>query len=151
MPVSTSVLRIRQVQSNDIITVVRLAYENLPERYNPILFNTFYQKFAQGFLVAEHEKRLAGFLVGIRKSKHHGRILMLAVTPQQRRKGIGSALLASFLLQMKKICVHSIELEVRTTNTIALCFYSKHGFAIQRVIKGLYQNGDDAYLMHHQL
>ncbi|MEM0467185.1 MAG: ribosomal protein S18-alanine N-acetyltransferase [Candidatus Thermoplasmatota archaeon] len=138
---------IRRVCAEDIVTVVRLASENLPERYNPAIFNHFYEQFPQGFLVAEDQGSLVGFLIGVKTSHTTARILMLAVVSSQRRKKIGSLLLHHFIETMELYQINIIELEVRTSNTQAIGFYTKHGFIIQDTLKNFYQNHEDAYLM----
>jgi len=148
---SPLVLEIRQVQPEDIFSVITLAYDTLPERYNPAIFNHFYESFPEGFLVAELRHVLIGFLVGIRIAPHKARILMLAVKKQQRRHYIGSMFLIRFLNDMRHYDITEVELEVRTTNHIAIEFYKKHGFTIQETLPRFYQNGDDAYVMSRDL
>ena len=148
---SPIVLEIRQVQPEDIFSVVTLAYDTLPERYNPAIFNQFYESFPEGFLVAELHHALIGFFVGTRIDQKKARILMLSVKKQHRRHHIGSALLVRFLNDMKRYEITQVELEVRTTNHIAIEFYKKHGFTIQETLPRFYQNGDDAYVMSRDL
>lgn len=144
-------LEIRQAQPDDIFSVIHLAYDTLPERYNPAIFNQFYESFPEGFLVAELHHTLLGFLVGTRIARDKARILMLAVKKQQQRRHIGSSLLIRFLSDMRNLGITEVELEVRTTNLIAIEFYKKQGFAIQETLPGFYQNGEAAYLMCRDL
>jgi [ribosomal protein S18]-alanine N-acetyltransferase len=145
------VLKIRQVQPQDIIEVIALAYDTLPERYNPVIFNQFYESFPEGFLVIVDQQRLIGFLIGIKTATNTARILMLAVHNNFRKQGIGSALLKEFLAEMKHLRVTKVELEVRTTNQGALAFYKKQGFSHQHTLHQFYQNGEDAYAMKKDL
>ncbi|MBN1860930.1 MAG: ribosomal protein S18-alanine N-acetyltransferase [Candidatus Thermoplasmatota archaeon] len=140
-------MTIRRVQPNDIFPVIALAYHTLPERYNPAIFNYFYEECPEGFLVALKESRIIGFLIGIHSSETTARILMLSVEDSHRKQGIGSALFSKFLEEMRHQQVSRIELEVRTTNQGALAFYTKKGFRIQGILKGFYQNGQHAYSM----
>jgi ribosomal protein S18 acetylase RimI-like enzyme len=145
------VLEIRQVQPDDIFSVISIAYDLLPERYNPAIFNQFYEAFPEGFLVAELNLSVLGFLVGTRIDRYRARILMLAVKKQHQRHQIGSKLLIRFLNNMRTYGITTVELEVRTTNNIAIEFYRKHGFAIQETLTHFYQNGDAAYQMRRDL
>jgi len=145
------VLRIRGVQPSDIIPVVSLAYETLPERYNPVIFNQFYEAFPEGFLVAELDNTIIGFLIGVKTTQMTARILMLSVDRAKRKQGIGSLLLSTFLQVMKQLAVISVELEVRTTNHGAIAFYKKHGFTIQETLHGFYQHKEDAFNMRKRL
>jgi ribosomal-protein-alanine acetyltransferase len=145
------VLKIQRVQADDIFPVIALAYDTLPERYNPSIFNQFYESFPEGFLVAKHDRTLIGFLIGIKTTPYTARILMLSVKNNNRKQGIGSALLKQFLLEMKNYQIKQVELEVRTTNQSALDFYLKQGFILQEKLRQFYQNGEDAYSMRKEL
>ena len=144
-------IKIRCVQANDIFPVIALAYETLPERYHPSIFNQFFESFPEGFLVATNESNVIGFLIGIKTSSNTARILMLSVKKFNQKQGIGSALLQQFLIKMKNYDIIQVELEVRTSNQRALTFYSKHGFKLQEKIRQFYQNGEDAYSMRKDL
>ncbi len=142
---------IRRVQPQDLFSVIKIAYESLPERYNPTLFNSFYESFPQGFLIAEKNHKLIGFVIGIKIHTDTAKILMLSVNKKQRRHKIGSSLIKQFMQIMISENINIIDLEVRTNNTNAIAFYKKHGFDIQEKISGFYQNGEDAYSMRHML
>jgi len=145
------VLKIRRVQATDIFPVITLAYDTLPERYNPSIFNQFYESFPEGFLIAMHNHILIGFLIGIKTTTNTARILMLSVNENNRKQGIGSALFKKFLLEMKNHQIRQVELEVRTTNQGALEFYLKQGFILKEKLHHFYQNGEDAYSMRKEL
>jgi ribosomal-protein-alanine N-acetyltransferase len=141
------VLEIRQVQPQDIFSVIRIAYESLPEQYNPAVFNQFYESFPEGFLIAEQHHKIVGFVIDLKPFEEIAKVLLLSVTEEHRRKGIGSALLKRFLDTMKMQNIKQVELEVRTSNSAAVGFYKKHGFDIVETIPKFYQNGEDAYTM----
>ncbi|HWR27665.1 MAG TPA: ribosomal protein S18-alanine N-acetyltransferase [Candidatus Thermoplasmatota archaeon] len=144
-------LSIRRVQPNDIFPVIALAFETLPERYNPSIFTQFYESFPEGFLVALNNETIIGFLIGIRTTPNVARILMLAVKDTYRKQGIGSSLLAQFIKEMRQQYVTSVELEVRTSNKGALRFYQARGFLLQDTLQQFYQNGENAYCMRKEL
>ena len=76
---------------------------------------------------------------------------MLSVNDNNRKQGIGSALLKQFLSEMKNHQITQVELEVRTTNQGALEFYKKQGFILREKLQQFYQNGEDAYNMSKEL
>lgn len=76
---------------------------------------------------------------------------MLSVNDNNRKQGIGSALLSQFLTEMKNHQITQVELEVRTTNQGALEFYKKQGFILREKLQQFYQNGEDAYNMSKEL
>jgi len=130
-----------------MFSVIKLASETLTERYNPSLFNYFYETFNQGFLIAEKHHKIVGFIVGVKTSSKTAKILMIAVSKKQRGKKIGSALLNQFLKEIIIQKIKNVELEVKTNNNVALEFYRKHRFIIIDTIPKFYQNGEDAYTM----
>ena len=144
-------LTIRRVQPQDIFSVIKIAHESLPERYQPNIFNTFYESFPQGFLIALKHHKIVGFLIGVKTHDTIAKILMLSVNESHRKQGIGSALLINFLQEMLLQNIRLVNLEVRTNNKIAITFYKKHGFDIQETITGFYQNGEDAHSMRQVL
>ena len=144
-------LSIRRVRPEDIFPVITLAFETLPERYNPSIFSQFYESCPEGFLVALNDETIIGFLIGIKTAPDTARILMLAVQDTHRKKGIASTLLAQFIKEMKQQYVTRVELEVRTSNTGALRFYQSRGFLLQATLKQFYQNGENAYSMRKEL
>lgn len=144
-------LTIRRIQPQDIFSVIKIAHESLPERYQPNIFNTFYESFPQGFLIALKHHKIVGFLIGVKTHDSIAKILMLSVNENHRKQGIGSALLINFLQEMLLQNIRLVNLEVRTNNKIAITFYKKHGFDIQETITGFYQNVEDAYSMRQVL
>jgi len=141
------VFTVRTFQPNDIFPVIKLASETLTERYNPSLFNYFYETFNQGFLIAEKHHKIVAFIVGVKTSSEGARILMIAVSEKQRGQNIGSALLNHFLKEIIIQKIKHVELEVKISNNMAIEFYRKHRFIIIDTIPKFYQSGEDAYTM----
>jgi ribosomal-protein-alanine N-acetyltransferase len=79
------------------------------------------------FLVAECDGGVAGYTIA-----HHaadeGEILNLGVTPPQRRRGVGRALVVGVLEELAAHGVRIVFLEVRESNTAARRLYEAHGF-----------------------
>jgi len=141
------VLLVREFKTVDMFSVIKLASETLTERYNPSLFNYFYETFPEGFIVAEKNHKIIGFLIGVKMDFELAKILMLAVSKPYRKQKIGSELLTRFLKKINIENIKRIELEVRTNNKTAIEFYQKHGFKIKEKIKEFYQSGETAYTM----
>jgi ribosomal-protein-alanine acetyltransferase len=142
---------IRRVQPQDIFSVIKIAYDTLSERYSPELFNRFYETFPEGFLVAEMHHKIIGFIIGFQTTPDTARITILSVTHPYRKKGLGTALITSFINEMTLSNIKQIDLEVNINNKDAITFYKKHDFVITDIIKGFYQSGDDACIMRRQL
>jgi len=145
------VYTIRQFQPRDTFAVIKIASITLTEQYNSSLFNYFYETFPQGFIVAEQNHKIIGFLIGVKINSKKAKILMLSVAQPFRRKKIGTELLNQFLKKMTKETISQIELEVRTDNIKATQFYKKHDFTIINKLSKFYQNGENAYTMARKI
>ena len=144
-------LTIRQFQPTDTFKVIKLASITLTEQYNPTLFTIFYETYPQGFIVAEQNHKIIGFLIGIKLKTDKTKILMISVEPTYQRQKIGESLLKEFIKITTKENIEIIELEVRTDNNKAIKFYEKNGFKIIEKINKFYQNGKSAYTMRLNL
>ncbi len=137
----------RKFNPKDMFSVIKLSSENLTERYDPNLFNYFYETFSDGFWICELNHKIIGFIVGIKLSKFIAKILMISISKNYQNRGIGSKLL---LILLKELILHNIkkvELEVSVNNIKAVNFYKKHGFEIIDLIEKFYDNNDNAYIM----
>lgn len=69
-----------------------------------------------------------------------GQITNVAVHPEFRRTGIGSALLNRLFEEAKTLGVTQISLEVRESNVAAKELYLRHGFSVAGVRKRFYSH-----------
>lgn len=108
-----------------------------------------YVKFAREAgslaLVLEADGQTRGFLVG-RLAADQAELLNVAITSADRRHGAGTALLAKALEGWRFQGAKSVYLEVRESNTGAIAFYEKQGFARTGLRKGYYRSPDEAAL-----
>ena len=142
---------IRNFRPTDMFSVIKLASETLPERYSPSLFNYFFETYPQGFMVAEMNQKIIGFIIGVKTNPKIAKILMLSVLEPHRKQNVGTLLFTKLLEKMLTENVENIELEVRTDNKKAIKFYKKHGFVIIAKKSKFYQNEEDAYTMKKYL
>jgi ribosomal-protein-alanine N-acetyltransferase len=145
------VLIVRKFHPSDMFSVIKLSFETLTERYNSSLFNYFYETYPEGFWVCEKNHKIIGFIVGVKIGSEIVRILMLSVSLENRRKGVGNIILNNFLREVAIEKIKFVELEVKTKNHSAIKFYKKNGFKILDTLPNFYQNGDDAYIMRLSL
>ena len=138
---------IRSFQPDDMFSVIKLASVALTEHYNPNIFNCFYETFPQGFLIAEQNHKIIGFITGLKINTESVKILMLSVLEKHRKQGIGTLLLKQFIKEISKQKIKKIELEVKINNEIAIKFYKKNGFTITNTLYKFYQNNENGYLM----
>ena len=59
-----------------MFSVINLSFKTLTERYNPSLFNFFYENFPEGFWVCEKNHKIVGFIVGVKTNSEIARILI---------------------------------------------------------------------------
>ena len=101
-------------------------------------------------LVAEQDGALVGFIVTERESDL-GHIITLDVAESQRRRGVGTALLAAAEARMFEAGVRQVWLETATENAPAVAFWQKHGYRTEAVLKKYYSDRLDAYEMRKGL
>ena len=77
-----------------------------------------------------------------------GQITNVAVRPEERRSGIGKAILSALLQEAKKRELELVSLEVRVSNHPAIKLYEGFGFAVAGVHKHFYRHpAEDAFVM----
>ena len=141
---------IRRFQPPDFERVIGIEKEAFNE-YNPILFMAAYETFPDGFLVAEKDGDVVGFLTTIATSLFDVKILSLAIDRRYQNKGFASMLMQSLFEVLRTKGVLRILLEVRLSNLLAQRLYLSLGFNLVKVISSYYQDGEDAYLMEKML
>ncbi|TMQ70594.1 MAG: tRNA (adenosine(37)-N6)-threonylcarbamoyltransferase complex dimerization subunit type 1 TsaB [Candidatus Eisenbacteria bacterium] len=101
--------------------------------------------------VAEREGRLAGYAVAW-LGVGSGHLANLAVTPDQRRRGVARALLADLFEEAGRRGVESLTLEVRASNFEAQGLYFAHGFRLAGLRRAYYRDtGEDALVLERRL
>jgi len=138
---------IRRFKPIDTFRVIKLASMTLTERYDTNLFTYFYETFPQGFIVAEKNHKIIGFLIGIKTTGTKAKIVMFSVDTNFQGKKIGLKLLKEFIKTSIQENIKTIDLAVQTNNIKAINFYEKQGFKKIEKIKEFYQNKEDAYIM----
>ena len=76
-----------------------------------------------------------------------GTICQIAIHPKYQRQSLGSKLLEEIFKDAFAKKTKTLTLEVRETNTKAICFYKKHGFRIETIKRDYYSNGENAFYM----
>jgi [ribosomal protein S18]-alanine N-acetyltransferase len=66
-------------------------------------------------------------------------LMLLAVAPQARRQGLGTALLHWLQKVAQNAGITHLSLEVREDNTGGIAFYERHGYHQVRTVAGMYQ------------
>jgi ribosomal-protein-alanine N-acetyltransferase len=138
-----SLARVRKFHRRDADALVAIVAES-PEA--SIWSEESYVKLAEEnatLALVSKRAKISGFLVG-RMVGDQAEVLNLAVRARDRRTGGGGALLEAALKDFGLRGAKCVYLEVRESNTGAIAFYEKHGFAQVGRRKGYYRNPDEA-------
>jgi [ribosomal protein S18]-alanine N-acetyltransferase len=139
--------RVREFRPDDADAVMAIPAQS-PEAAN--WSKESYVKFAGepgslALVLEEADGQIGGFLLG-RLAADQAELLNLAVVAKQRRQGAGTVLLAKAIQAWRPRGAKSVYLEVRQSNTGAIAFYEKHGFAKTGLRKEYYRAPDEAAL-----
>ncbi len=99
------------------------------------------------YYVARRGDQIAGY-VGMWVILDEAHITNIAVHPDERRKGIGRAMLAAMFERAKSLGGTRMTLEVRVSNHTAQRLYKELGFVERGIRKGYYSDtNEDAIIM----
>lgn len=101
-------------------------------------------------VVASSPERLAGFAI-MQFADESAHLLLLAVHPQQRRRGIARRLLQWLLDSARTAGIAELHLELRQGNAGARAFYRQLGFVDAALVPGYYQRREAALRMRLRL
>lgn len=141
---------IREFRRQDIKKVLEIETKSFKDPYPPNILIDIYNLGA-GFLVAQQDNIVVGYIIFWIRFEDEGHIISIAVEEKSRRRGIGSEMVKTALKIFKKYNVKKIKLEVRSNNNGAKKFYEKMGFKHQEMLKKYYDDFEDALLMERCL
>jgi ribosomal-protein-alanine N-acetyltransferase len=142
---------LRRFQPKDLMNVMQIVGVTLGENYHPSFYINLHNFWSEGFIVATINDQIVGFILTTISDSRTARILMLAVYPHYRGRGVASTLMDVIIKQCAKKNIKLIQLEVRTKNQNAIRFYLKRKFIIYKTLYNYYKNKDNAYLMYRYL
>ncbi len=141
---------VRGFLPSDFERIVAIEKEAFGE-YNPLLFMTAYEAFPDGFLVAEDDGYVVGFVITVFVAPFEVKILSIAVEKRYQNRGFASMLLMNLFTVLRSKGILRLLLEVRLSNRGAYKLYLSLGFTPVKIIYAYYQDGEDAYLMEKLL
>ena len=99
-------------------------------------------------MVAEHENRVAGYMVyELGRKRIH--LLNLAVAADLRGRGVGRQMIAKLKAKLTEQRRNRISLEIRESNLAGQIFFRGLGFRATRIVPAFYDTGETAYEMEH--
>jgi ribosomal-protein-alanine N-acetyltransferase len=139
-------LDIRRLAYADLPQVIAIERRAFPTPWSLAMFVLELSKPAGVCLAALRDGTLVGYCVCSRyDTVWH--LMNVAVDPQERRRGIATALLHELFTRIDDADAR-YTLEVRQSNTAAITLYEVHGFRAAGVRRRYYQdNGEDAVIM----
>lgn len=140
-------MKVRKFVPNDIKRVFEIESMSFDQSYGINMFQQLYD-MGIGFLVAEKDNYVIGYVMFWIKYENQGHIISIAVDKNYRRLGAGTELLVRAISILSMLKIDAIYLEVRQSNDGAVRFYEKFNFIKDRVVPGYYEDGDAAIIMY---
>lgn len=137
---------IREFLLSDLQRVYEIEVDSFKDPYDINMIKGL-AKIGAGFLVAVDEGNVVGYILFWLKEENLGHIIALAVDKKFRKRHIATKLLIMAVNVFRSSNVFNVTLEVRVNNNVAVNFYKKFGFIIDRRIKSYYNDGEDAFIM----
>jgi len=137
---------IREFNPSDLARVYQIEVESFSNPYEVAILQQLYD-IGAGFLVATEDGDVVGYIIFWMKEENLGHIIALAIDRKYRGQHIATRLLMMAVTIFRNMGVPKITLEVKAHNTVAVNFYKKFGFEIDRKVPNYYEDGSDAYVM----
>jgi ribosomal-protein-alanine N-acetyltransferase len=137
---------IREFKRPDIKRILEIEMKSFKDPYPASIIIDIYNLGA-GFLVAQQDNIVVGYIIFWIRYEDEGHIISIAVDKNYRRKGVGAELVKYAVDIFKKCNVREIKLEVRVGNAGARKFYTKLDFKENKIFEGYYEDGEDAVIM----
>ena len=138
---------IRKFVPTDLKRVFEIENMSFSQSYGINMFQQLYE-MGIGFLVAEVDGYVIGYVMFWIKYEYQGHIISIAVDKNYRRQGAGTQLLVKAISILALLNIDTIYLEVNENNAEAVEFYKNFNFKIDRIVPGYYENGDSAIIMY---
>ena len=137
---------VRKFRPTDLKRVYEIESMSFDQSYGIQIFQQLYE-MGIGFLVAEVNDYVIGYVMFWLKYENQGHIISIAVDKNYRRKGYGTQLLAKSI-GILFLITDTIYLEVRASNNGAIEFYKQFQFKQDRIVPGYYETGEDAVILY---
>ncbi|WP_296854094.1 ribosomal protein S18-alanine N-acetyltransferase [uncultured Methanobrevibacter sp.] len=140
-------MKVRKFVPKDLKRVFEIENMSFDQSYGINMFQQLYE-MGIGFLVAEKDDYVVGYVMFWVKYENQGHIISIAVDKNYRRQGAGTELLIRAISILSMLPIDAIYLEVRESNAGAVVFYERFNFIKDRVVPGYYESGEGAIIMY---
>jgi ribosomal-protein-alanine N-acetyltransferase len=141
---------IREFKRPDVKRILEIEYESFKDPYPASIIIDVYNLGA-GFLVAQQDNIVVGYIIFWIRYEEEGHIISLAVDKNYRKRGIARELVNNAIDIFTKCNVTEIKLEVRKSNKGARKFYQKMGFEEKKILENYYEDGEEAVIMKKEV
>lgn len=141
---------IRRFAPEDFQDIVEIEREAFSE-HDSLVYMNFYEMVGAGFLVAENNRKVVGYIVGYRSAENEGHIFSIGVKEEYRGRGIGTELIYTICDMFVANGLKYARLEVRNSNKGAQKLYNSIGFVPCWTEKKYYSDGEDGMVMKMHL
>jgi ribosomal-protein-alanine N-acetyltransferase len=146
---SSDGLAVRALSFSDLPQVIAIERRSFPNPWSLAMFVLELSKPSGICLAAIHGDRIVGYVICARYDEAF-HVMNIAVDPDHRRGGVGSALLDSVIARAGEDANYT--LEVRVSNAGAIALYERYGFHGVGTRPRYYaDNGEDAIIMWRAL
>ncbi len=139
---------IRDFKLSDLDRILSIEFEEFNDPYPANMILQLYDLGA-GFLVAELNHIVVGYIIFWVKENRIGHIIVIAVDSEYHNMQIGTILIKKSIDIFKRNKINKVILEVRKSNIKARNFYQKNGFVPTDVTPGYYDDGETAIIMQY--
>lgn len=148
-PKEISDLRIKDVDTADITSLLEIADDAGLSAWTPKNYLDEIKRSDSVIKKAvDNENVVLGFICGRIPREGVGEAEIFNIAVRSPGKGIGSALIDSFISICRRRNVRKIWLDVRSSNSNAIRFYKRKDFSVVGRRRGFYSNpAEDALLM----
>ena len=140
-------MKVRKFTPDDLKRVFEIENMSFDQSYGINMFQQLYE-MGVGFLVAEENGYVIGYVIFWIKYENQCHIISIAVDKNYRRLGCGTQLLVKAISILSLLNLDTIYLEVNENNVGAVEFYKQFSFRVDRVVPGYYENGDGAIVLY---
>lgn len=140
-------LTVRNMNQEDSVQIAKLEQSIFPDAWTQKGIEETFSQPHSLIVVAEEEQKILGYCI-LYYVLDEAEIARIAVSGEERQRGIGSRILEFCERSCAEKGVKKILLDVRESNEKARSFYEKHGFRKDGIRKRFYENPcEDAVLM----
>lgn len=140
-------MRIRDATSDDLQAILCIEYKCFKDPYPLGLLNRLRVMHPDGFLVAETDGKVVGYVIGVIRWGATGHVLAIGIDPLFRRQRVGTTLMKHVMDRLMAKGARLIRLESRKSNIEAQQFYYKLDFKRMEEIPYYYEDGETAVVM----